>query len=121
MTPLEYFRLLAPEFSSVYDATVEVWLTVAGNIVVVDCLDDERAAMATALYAAHMLCLSIRSAQSGGGAVGQITSEKEGDLQRTYASIKNSENYIGQTSYGIQYDDLTKVCSGVAIMTRGWL
>ena len=55
MTELEYFRLLAPEFASVPDATVNSWLTMAGNLIVVGCLDAERAAMAQALYAAHLL------------------------------------------------------------------
>ena len=113
MTELEYFRLLAPEFASVPDATVNSWLTMAGNLIVVGCLDAERAAMAQALYAAHLLTLS-----TAGGAVGAVVSEREGDLSRTYATIKGCDTVLGSTSYGQQYIELTRPCSGVNIMTR---
>ena len=113
MTELEYFRLLAPEFASVADATVNSWLTMAGNLIEVGCLDAERAAMARALYAAHMLTLS-----TAGGAVGAIVSEREGDLSRTYATIKGGDTVLGSTSYGQQYIELTRPCFGVNIMTR---
>ena len=118
MTELEYFRLLAPEFSSVADATVNQWLSVAGNLTETGCLDTERAAMARALYAAHMLSLTTRSGQGGAAALGPVTSEKEGDLQRSYGGVKGGDTYMGQTSYGQQYLDITRACFGAAIMTR---
>ena len=113
MTELEYFRLLAPEFASVPDATVNQWLSVAGNLTETGCLDAERAAMAQALYAAHLLTLS-----TAGGAVGAVVSEREGDLSRTYATIKGCDTVLGSTSYGQQYIELTRPCFGVNIMTR---
>ena len=113
MTELEYFRLLAPEFAGVADATVNQWLSVAGNLTETGCLDAERAAMAQALYAAHLLTLS-----TAGGAVGAVVSEREGDLSRTYATIKGGDTLLGSTSYGQQYIDLTRPCFGVNIMTR---
>ena len=115
MTELEYFRLLAPEFASVADATVQQWLSVAGNLASTGCLDAERAAMARALYAAHLLSLSTRSGQGG---LGPVTSEEEGDLQRSYGGLKGGDTYMGQTSYGQQYLDITRACFGAAIMTR---
>ena len=113
MTELEYFRLLAPEFAGVADATVNQWLSVAGNLTETGCLDTERAAMAQALYAAHLLTLS-----TAGGAVGAVVSEREGDLSRTYATIKGCDTVLGSTSYGQQYIELTRPCFGVNIMTR---
>ena len=113
MTELEYFRLLAPEFAGVADATVNQWLSVAGNLTETGCLDAERAAMAQALYAAHLLTLS-----TAGGAVGAVVSEREGDLSRTYATIKGCDTVLGSTSYGQQYIELTRPCFGVNIMTR---
>lgn len=113
MTELEYFRLLAPEFASVADPTVNQWLSVAGNLTETGCLDAERAAMARALYAAHLLTLSV-----SGSAVGAVVSEREGDLSRTYATIKGGDTVLGSTSYGQQYIDLTRPCFGVNIMTR---
>lgn len=117
MTALEYFRLYATEFSAVIDADVNKWLTMAGSLIVLDCLDTERAAMATALYAAHLLKLSTLAASSS-GVSGAITSEREGDLQRSYAEASGSQTVTGQTSYGRQYLDITRVCAGSAIMTR---
>lgn len=121
MTALEYFRLLAPEFSAVLDATVNSWLTIAGNLFVADCLDSERLAMATALYAAHMLKLSTLSA--GGGAVpaGPLIREKEGDLEREYAqgiTASSSGSLMNSTVYGKQFLDITRPCGGIGIMTR---
>lgn len=118
MTELQYFRLLAPEFAGVDDTTVNQWLSVAGNLANTGCLDTERAAMARALYAAHMLSLTTRSGQGGAAALGAVTSEKEGDLQRSYGGVKGGDTYLGQTSYGQQYLDITRACFGAAIMTR---
>jgi len=70
--------------------------------------------MAKGLYAAHLLALSEGSASSGGA----IVSEREGDLSRTYATIKGGDTLLGSTSYGQQYIDLTRPCFGVNIMTR---
>ena len=118
MTELDYFRLLAPEFSSVTDTTVNQWMSVAGNLTETGCLDTERAAMARALYAAHMLSLTTRSGQGGAAALGPVTSEEEGDLQRSYGGLKGGDTDMGQTSYGQQYLDITRACFGAAIMTR---
>lgn len=114
MTALEYFRLLAPEYADTIDATVNKWLAMANLQAAETCFTDERAAMAQALYAAHLLALSEGGASSGGA----IVSEREGDLSRTYATIKGGDTLLGSTSYGQQYIDLTRPCFGVNIMTR---
>ena len=118
MTPLEYFRLLAPEFASVADGTVQTWLAMAGNLIDPGCLDAERTAMTRALYAAHLLSLTLSIGQAGNGALGPVTSEREGDLQRTYGALKGSDSWLGQTPYGQQYIAITRACFGVGIMTR---
>lgn len=113
MTELEYFRLLAPEYSATPDATVNQWLSVADLQAAEACFTDDRAAMAQALYAAHLLTLS-----TAGSAVGAVVSEREGDLSRTYSTIKGGDTVLGSTSYGQQYIELTRPCFGVNIMTR---
>lgn len=113
MTALEYFRLLAPEYSATIDATVNQWLAMADLQATETCFTDDRAAMAQALYAAHLLTLS-----TAGSAVGAVVSEREGDLSRTYATIKGGDTVLGSTSYGQQYIELTRPCFGVNIMTR---
>lgn len=115
MTSLEYFRLLAPEYAAVDDATVGLWITMAEALANVACLDAERAAMAIALLAAHMQVLAGRG---GSGATGAIVSEKEGDLSHTYAQSSSSSGYYGSTGYGQQYEALTAACVGASIMTR---
>lgn len=119
MTPLQYFRLLAPEFASVADEVVTVWLGIAATLANVSCLTAEPAAMAQALYAAHSYSLSLRSGTGGSAAPGPVTREREGDLERAYGAVKGSDTLIGSTSYGLQYRDLTLPCSGLGILTRG--
>lgn len=118
MTELEYFRLLAPAFASVPDATVQQWLTVARNVAATGCLDAERAAMAIALYAAHLLHLTQTQGSGAATAQGTIVREREGDLEREYGAVKGSDSWLGQSGYGQQYLDVTKGCFGAAIMTR---
>lgn len=117
MTQLEWFRLLAPAYSSLTDEQVQALLTASALFVNVSCLDEERANAATALYAAHLKWTIDKSA-SGGGTTGNIKSEREGDLSRTYGSLTGDDSWIGQSPYGLQYLDITKVCSGIGIMTR---
>jgi hypothetical protein len=74
--------------------------------------------MAIALYAAHILKLSVSSSTNGGAVVSNLISEKEGDLERRYANAAmNSLSTTSQTSYGRQFDDLIKSCAGIHIMT----
>ena len=118
MTELQYFRLFATEFASVSDETVQQWLTIAALRTEIGCLDADRAAMARGLYAAHLLSLSVSASQGKASAPGPVTSEKEGDLQRTYGALKRADTFLGQTQYGQQYLEITRVCAGSAIMTR---
>lgn len=90
----------------------------AGMLANVACLDTERAALARALYAAHLLRITTAQASAGSVAQGPITSEREGDLQRTYGTVKGSDTWLGQTPYGLQFIDITKACFGLSIMTR---
>lgn len=116
MTSLEYFRLLAPAYAAIPDATVEQWLTVAEMFVPTGCLDDEKYNMAVALYAAHLLYLS--QASVSGGASGPVKSEREGDLARTYGATSGDDTWLGSSPYGLQYLEVTKACYGAAILTR---
>lgn len=116
MTPLEYFRLFATEFAALADATVGGWLTIADGRIETAGLDDERAAQAVALYAAHLLKVSTVAASGSAG--GTVTSEREGDLSRSYAVVKGSDTETGSTPYGLQYLELTRVIAGASIMTR---
>jgi hypothetical protein len=117
MTALQYFRMFAAEFATMADNLVQPWLDLALCRMNAGCLSVDKQAQAQALLAAHLLKLS-QMAASGSGAVGQIISEKEGDLSRTYAAPAKNRGSIDGTGYGSQYADLTAPCSGLAIMTR---
>ena len=120
MTPREYFRLLAPEFASLTDVQVDGLITVAQLFVYAPCLDQERLNAATAMYAAHLAYLQAQSANGNTSGAGPITSEKEGDLSRSYGngSASSSTTLLGQDRYGQMYLDATAACFGATIMTR---
>ena len=115
MTALQYFRLLAVEFASVIDATVNTWITIATSDVYAPCLSAEELARAQALMAAHLMKLSSDAAS---GVAGSVKSEREGDLSRTYGSIAGDDTVLGSTTYGMQYLQITARCFGASIMTR---
>ena len=117
MTPLQYFRLFAPEFATTSDVDVEGWITIAESFVNVGCLETEPANMARACYAAHLLWLTANQANGGGGS-GPIRSEKEGDLSRTYNGVSGDDSWLGQSPYGRLYINATLPCFGAGIMTR---
>ncbi len=98
MTQLDYFRLLAPAYEDMLDADVTNWLLIADGMVFADCLDDDKKAMAVALYAAHLIYTT-----SSDGASGPVTAEKEGDLSRSYGATVNDKKWLGKSSYGQLY------------------
>lgn len=90
-----------PNIQAMSDAELQVYIDVAG------CLIDESVfcdatcgARALLLMAAHLATLGARGWT--GGAAGAITSEKAGDLARSYANGAgiDDENELGLTSYG---------------------
>jgi len=124
VTPLEYFRIVATQYASMSDQEVQVWIGIA-ELTSADfsgCLGEERYNLALALLAAHLITVQNSTAGSGGAVVsGPITSEKEGDLSRTYAnnvSSSSSSNPLDSTTYGKQYMSITLACVGAPIMTR---
>lgn len=118
MTALEYFRFLAPAFEAVEDSTVSSWITMSENLTNTGCLDDERKAMANALYAAHLLAVTPSATDSSSCGGGSVKRQKEGDLEVEFTALQGSDTWAGQTPYGQQYLDITKVCSGYGILTR---
>lgn len=116
-TPLEYFRVVAKQFSSLSDAEVNVWLDIAGMNANTACLVGDRANLALALYAAHMVDLDAAN-QIGEGGRGSVKSEREGDLSRSYGDSSCDETWIGSTGYGKQYANMMLGCFGATIMSR---
>jgi hypothetical protein len=70
----------------------------------------DRYDLAVALLAAHMATLSFRS-EDGNNNAGQITSEKEGELSRSYGQVAMStdqDSAFLSTSYGQQFVQIRK-------------
>lgn len=121
---LATFRIFYPEFDSVADAAVTVWLDESIDYLSTnwgDCLQK-----ATFLYTAHTLTLSqARSASVGSsngslvftGGVGAIASASAGGASVSYNNaLSNSDNadeaWYAQTPYGLEFMRLRPVCLG---------
>lgn len=120
MSVLSNFRLIAPEFSTMLDADVNEWIDLIVNAQLIDvsCLSPAaKQDLATALYTAHLIWLSTYK-QSGSGVTGNIRSEREGDLSRSYGALTGDADWLGQSPYGLQYKQITNACFGATIMTR---
>lgn len=91
---LDIFKAIAPEYKDVSSTTLDVLTPVAERRVNVSYFGN-KAPEAIAYLVAHMIKISERN---GNGA---ITSEKVGDLSRSYAV--NSTNILGSTAYGEEF------------------
>lgn len=113
MTALEIFRKAAPEFNSMTDEEVQGWFDFASPLV-----SSKRFGQlynhALAYYAAHLIkLLQLQNDSSAASSVANlVVSEREGDLQRQYASPSEipEDAVLLSTSYGRQFKDLAKRC-----------
>lgn len=93
---------LAPELADVEDARIQVFLdyallTINANIW------GAKADFGQTLLAAHLLTMSNR-----GGSGGAVTSEKVGDLSRSYGNPDMDGTTYSATSYGQMFMQLLK-------------
>lgn len=126
MTALQAFRLVASEFSATSDETVDVVFSLVAPQVS-ESKFGKLYPQAIAYLAAHWLAWQavITSSGSTGGAAtgGRVTSEKEGDLSRSYTD--NSRNpttssfadNLDRTAYGLEFKRLTRMAI-VPLVTR---
>ena len=126
MTALQAFRLVASEFSATSDETVDVVFALVAPQVS-ESKFGKLYPQAIAYLAAHWLAWQavITSSGSTGGAAtgGRVTSEKEGDLSRSYTD--NSSNpttssfadNLDRTAYGLEFKRLTRMAI-VPLVTR---
>lgn len=127
MTPLEAFRLVAPEFTAKDDATVtSIFELVASEVS--EIAFGKHYPKALAYMAAHWLAwqaiLANGGSSAGAATAGRITSEREGDLSRSYADNSRAPTAAGgfadnleRTAYGLEYKRLVKLAI-VPILTR---
>lgn len=121
MDALATFRALIPEFAAKTDAEVNTMLELAKphvSEVRFGTFYDQ----ALAYYAAHMFAMQalVSTVGSTGSAVisGDVVSEKEGDLQRSYAQYNNEKkpDQLDRTYYGKEFKALAKKCIVTAIV-----
>ena len=120
-TQLEVFRLVAPEFATVDDTTVQQFLDLAPLFIDPLLYPEDKRGMALVLQAASLMYQqkqSITGASNGG----QLVREKEGDLERQYGSASSSSSStlknMPRNIYLQQLDMLSLGVTGVGIMTR---
>ncbi len=122
---LAMVRVIAGELDNVDDKTVLAVIDYAKPF-----LSEKRFGPmynnALAYYAAHLL--TLRGITAAGGAMdaslvaGPVTSEKEGDLQRSYGEASNSKaaaSVLSKTIYGRQFLDLASRCIVPVVTRRG--
>jgi hypothetical protein len=109
-TQLEVVRLIAPEFASVSDDDVQKFLDIAPMYIDPERVPVERRGMVLALKACSLMVAQSSSA-SGTSHGGEITREKEGDLERSYGS--SSATNGGNTRKNIYEQQLDALYGGI--------
>lgn len=113
MTPLEAFRLVAPEFAAESDVTVNEFLALALLFINVAAYPYETQPVAQALKAASLM-VQRKKSQNGESSGGNLLEEREGDLMRKYADDDGVDSDI----YAQQLQQITLGVFGLGIMTR---
>lgn len=98
VTPAD-IKTLFPEFAAESDARIQLLLDQA-LLSVNASVWGNKADFGIQYLTAHLLTVLNRG---GGGASGPITSEKVGDLQRSYASSGAVTHELGSTGYGLEF------------------
>ena len=116
------FRVIAPEFANVTDATLTTWFDLFAPMVSKNTFGTKYN-LALAYFVAHILALNGVYATTQGsstdGSVAGVKREKEGDLEREYA-IPDASDYMSllyKTYYGRMYLQIMKLCA-IGIKTR---
>lgn len=94
-----------PEFANEANKRLQFFIDMATRRVNENVFDD-KTEDAILFMAAHLLTLSNRRGKSG-----SVTSEKVGDLSRSYSSGSGQDsNSLKSTSYGQMFEDLMRAC-----------
>lgn len=122
-TQLETLRLVAPEFASVDDVTVQAMLDIA-PLIIDPLLYAENIRGLALVYQACIL-LAQRSASASGTAStgGTLVREKEGDLERQFSSSTNSTTgEAAQNQYELMLARLSmNISSGAITRMADWI
>jgi hypothetical protein len=118
LTATTIFDLIAPQYKDNTDKSN--WLLMASDELS-SCFYGKKYNRAVALYAAHLMAVSLRPGGSSGDA-GTVSSKKEGDLSISYSNVGDIRDAdLGQTSYGRQLMALKKKANVGGIGVTGGL
>lgn len=107
------FKIRFPEFASVTDARIELFLADA-LLMLNAAYWGDKYDLGTNYFVAHKLALAIKSEASGGsgsGAGGPVSGKSVDGVSISYAvriSDNSKEAYYARTSYGLEYWALMK-------------
>lgn len=116
-TQLEVVRMIAPEFASVDDATVQNFLDLAPLYIDPEKVPVDRRGLALALKACSLM-LDRSQSVNGESHGGNLISEREGDLSRSYGYSASKTGGKAKNNYEMQLDELYSSILGGSIMTR---
>lgn len=105
-TQLEALRLIAPEFSGEPNETVQAMLDLSPLIIDPMMYAEDVRGLALVYQACILLSQRKSSAAGTGSMSGELTMEKEGDLQRSYAGGM-SDRFGGKNQYQLMLDRLS--------------
>lgn len=115
-TQLEIFRLVAPEFSAETDLTIQAFLDLAPHFID-PMLYAESVRGFALVYQAASLMYQKKQSTVGNSSGGELASEKEGDLARSYFKGGTANTKTTATDiYAQQLDKLSLAVGG--ILTR---
>lgn len=113
MTVVEILRLIAKEFGDIAQQELDDVIALADMQISKTLCGDNRNTL-VAYLAAHILTIANRA----GGATGDIASISEGHKSITYSnSTADVRTSLSKTSYGQEFDRLSKACV-FAVRTR---
>ena len=120
-TQLETFRIIAPEFASSPDQTVQNFLDLAPLFIDPMLYPEDKRGLALVLQSASLM-YNQKQSTTGSSSGGQLVREKEGDLERQYGNASSSSSStlknMPRNIYLQQLDMMSLGVTGVGIMTR---
>lgn len=111
---LETLRVVAPEFASVTDVNVQIMLDIAPLIIDPYAYAENIRGLALVYQACILLSQSAASASGVASYAGNLTREKEGDLERQF-SMGSGKSGTSKNQYELMLDRLSMNASMGAI------
>jgi hypothetical protein len=121
-TQLETLRLVAPEFASVDDVTVQAMLDIAPLIIDPLLYSEEVRGLALVYQACILLAQRQASSNGTASAGGTLVREKEGDLERQFSAGTSTNGAASKNQYELMLDKLSmNISSGAITRMADWI